>query len=472
MSISDLSSPAATDRTPPEPKNNLTEIHAEQVLDGGLQAWENVVGGFMIYMAGLGYFNAYGVYQDFYVREFMTEHSPAKIAWIGSCQIALQFVLGFPVGKAFDAGYFHHLMIVGSIIYCLSIWMLSLAKPNQYYLVFLTQGVGNLGLITYVAQVELTFGIPGLGIGLGLTFLPALGVAAHHFSQRRGLAIGIMTTGASIGGIIFPALLNNLLFRHGFVVGVRATAALITFLMLLANLLLRPRYPPIQHVSKVSLALRRILTDLPYMTFVFSGIFIMLGLFYPIFYLQLYAIKQGIPEKFAFDTVTLINTGGVVGRLAGSFLALRVGNFNVIIPVIFLAAASVLAMLTVALKSGGIIVISLLYGAMNAGFVSISPALMADLSNDRNEIGIRMGIWFTITAAAALGGQPLSVMRGSNENITLVTPTASDINPFISSSSSCFSFLNYMVEIQNHGLSVLQEACEADFPSISAGIRG
>jgi hypothetical protein len=60
-------------------------------------------------------------------------------------------------------------------------------------------------------------------------------------------------------------------------------------------------------------------------------------------------------------------SGGVVGRLAGSFLALRIGNFNVIIPVIFFAAASVLAMLVVALKPAGIIVISLLYGAMNAG---------------------------------------------------------------------------------------------------------
>ncbi|KAJ6510425.1 major facilitator superfamily domain-containing protein [Mycena sanguinolenta] len=376
MSISDLSASPGTDQTTSEPKMNSTEKPAEQLPDGGLQAWATVVGGFMVYMAGLGYFNAYGVYQDFYVREFMTESSPAKIAWIGSCQIALQFVLGLPVGKAFDAGYFHHLMIVGSIIYCFSLWMLSLAKPNQYYPVFLTQGVG-------------------LGVGLGLTFLPALGATAQHFSRRRGLAIGIMTTGASIGGIIFPQVLNNLLFHHGFVVGVRATAILITILMLLANLLMRPRYPPNQFISKISL--RLILTDLPYMIFVFSGIFIMLGLFYPIFYLQLYAIKQGIPEKIAFDTITLINAGGFVGRLALSFLALRFSNFDVLIPIIFLAAACILAMLAPGLKSGGIIVISLLYGAMNAGYVSISPALLADLSNDRNEIGIRMGIWFTIT---------------------------------------------------------------------------
>ncbi|KAJ7034713.1 major facilitator superfamily domain-containing protein [Mycena alexandri] len=321
------------------------------------------------------------VYQDFYVRQFMTRYSPAEIAWIGSCQIAIQFILGLPVGKLFDAGYFHHLMIVGSIIYCFSLWALSLAKPNQYYLA-------------------------RMGIGLGLTFLPALAVAAHHFSQRRGLAMGIMTSGASIGGIIFPIMLNNLLFRHGFAVGVRATAALITALMLFANLLIRPRYRKNQPASKASL--RIILNDLPYMIFVAAGVFIMLGIFYPIFYLQLYAIKQGIREKIAFDTIALINAGGVVGRVIPNFLADRVGSFNVIIPVIFLAAGCVLAMLAVALKSGEIIAVSLLYGMMNAGFVSMSPALLAELSTDKSEIGIRMGLWFSFTAAAAMAGQPLS----------------------------------------------------------------
>ncbi|KAJ6482133.1 major facilitator superfamily domain-containing protein [Mycena vitilis] len=387
MTISDLSTGPATDTISTEPKMNPCARQPEQIPDGGLEAWAAVAGGFMLYVTGLGYFNAYGVYQDFYVREFMTEHSPAEIAWIGSCQIALQFTLGLPVGKAFDAGYFHHLMIAGSLIYCFSLWALSFAKPNQFYLVFLTQGVG-------------------MGIGQGLTFLPALGVAAHHFSRRRGLAIGIMTSGASVGGIIFPIMLNNLLFRHGFVVGVRATAALITGLMLLANLLIRPRYPKNRLVSKASL--RLILTDLPYMTFVVGGIFIMLGLFYPIFYLQLYAMQQGIREQIAFDTITLINAGGIVGRLIPNLLSDRIGSFNVIIPVVFSTAACILAMLAATLNAGGLIVISLLYGAMNAGYVSMTPALLADLSNDRSEIGLRMGLWFTFTAVAALAGQPLS----------------------------------------------------------------
>ncbi|KAJ7641361.1 hypothetical protein FB45DRAFT_1022114 [Roridomyces roridus] len=158
--------PPSQSQTPPEPKMHEGEPTNEELAleppDGGVQACATVAGGFMVYLAGLGYFNAYGVYQgafssrfvaqrsdmffaDFYVREFMTARTPSEIAWIGSCQIALQFALGLAVGAAFDAGHFHGLMIVGSFIYCLSLWILSLAKPNQYYLVFLAQGIGRPG---------------------------------------------------------------------------------------------------------------------------------------------------------------------------------------------------------------------------------------------------------------------------------------------------------------------------------------
>lgn len=48
-------------------------------------------------------------------------------------------------------------------------------------------------------QTMLAQGI-GLGIGTGLIFLPALSVVSQFFLKRRSLALGIATTGSSIGG--------------------------------------------------------------------------------------------------------------------------------------------------------------------------------------------------------------------------------------------------------------------------------
>jgi MFS family permease len=56
--------------------------------------------------------------------------------------------------------------------------MLSLTKAHHYYQTFLAQGVG-------------------MGIGMGLMFLPALSVTSHYFQARRSVAMGIVIAGMS-----------------------------------------------------------------------------------------------------------------------------------------------------------------------------------------------------------------------------------------------------------------------------------
>jgi hypothetical protein len=67
------------------------------------------------------------------------------------------------------------------------LFMLSLAKPHQYYQVFLSQGVG-------------------MGIGVGLVFTPTLSNISHIFYARksRALATGVALSGTSVGALSFP----------------------------------------------------------------------------------------------------------------------------------------------------------------------------------------------------------------------------------------------------------------------------
>ena len=57
-----------------------------------------------------------------------------------------------------------------------SVFMLSLAQHHQYYQVFLAQGIG-------------------MGIGMGLMFLPAISVTSHYFRRRRTIAMGFVIAG-------------------------------------------------------------------------------------------------------------------------------------------------------------------------------------------------------------------------------------------------------------------------------------
>lgn len=56
--------------------------------------------------------------------------------------------------------------------------MLSLAKPQHYYQVFLPQAVG-------------------MGIGMGLVIVPAISLPSQYFRRRRSLVMGLVYAGES-----------------------------------------------------------------------------------------------------------------------------------------------------------------------------------------------------------------------------------------------------------------------------------
>jgi MCP family monocarboxylic acid transporter-like MFS transporter 10 len=122
-------------------------------------------------------------------------------------------------------------MLFGSVLSVFSLFMLSLAQPHHYYQVFLSQGIG-------------------LGLAIGITYVPSVSVISHYFLRKRALALGIATTGAALGGLIHPILLNQLIYsRLGFRGAVKVSAGLDGVMLLVAFLLMRPQYPAAQSTS-------------------------------------------------------------------------------------------------------------------------------------------------------------------------------------------------------------------------------
>ncbi|KAG7095539.1 hypothetical protein E1B28_006277 [Marasmius oreades] len=161
------------------------------------------------------------VMQDFYTRDFLSNKSPSDISWIGSFQLFMQYAPGIFVGRAFDAGYFRLMLALGSLLEVFSLLLLSLAHKGQYYQVFLAQAVG-------------------LGLGQGLLFIPSLAIIPRYFRKRRAFATGIAVTGASVGGIIWPILLNQLSRKTSFANAIRVTGGLAGAMLCCANLLMKP----------------------------------------------------------------------------------------------------------------------------------------------------------------------------------------------------------------------------------------
>ncbi|KAL0945864.1 hypothetical protein HGRIS_012148 [Hohenbuehelia grisea] len=272
------------------------------------------------------------------------------------------------------------------------LFMLSIANPSQYYQIFLAQGVG-------------------LGVGSGLLYTPAIAVQAHHWKSRRAFAMGSITTGTAFGGIILPIVLNQLFQSIGFAWAVRASAFVVLFSLAASCLLMKSRQQPdmpspsdAPREARVSFV--ALLTDVPYMIATLSYFLISWGLFFPFFYLQLYAVLHGIDTKLAFYTITIMNAASLPGRVLPSMLADRFGPLNIMIPMCFVSGILIFAMLGVQTVAATV-VFAVLYGIFSGGFFSLLGACISAFSKDYSELGVRLGFVFFLSAFGPLAGTPI-----------------------------------------------------------------
>ncbi|KAJ7452187.1 major facilitator superfamily domain-containing protein [Mycena galericulata] len=379
----------------PEKAPSLASVEFE-LPEGGREAWLTMAGAWMVQFCTFGYINAFGVYQDYYTREFLTNKTAADISWIGSFQLAIQYAMGVGVGRAVDAGYFHHMMIFGSTLYVLCIFLLSLTHAGQFYQVFLAQAVG-------------------MGIFPALIFLPSFTIVSHHFKRRRALAMGIVTSGAACGGVVFPILLNQLGQHVTFTTAIRASGGLIGALLMFANLTMRTRLPSKtldtkpteQQQVEEALDWNGMFTDVGYISALIGAFFTSLGLFFPFFYLQLYAVTNGVDKQLAFYLLTLLNGGSVIGRLVNNSISPRIGSFNLVVSSLYACAILIFAMLQIK-TFAGLAVFAVLYGYTSGCYASLMPTNFVSFSNSPKEFGVRLGIAFTVVAPAMLVGNPIS----------------------------------------------------------------
>lgn len=82
----------------PEPKDSCDER-----IEGGVEAWLTVAGSALVYFASFGIINTFGFFQDYYLSSFLSSYPPSTVAFIGTLQITLLYLLGPVAGALFDA---------------------------------------------------------------------------------------------------------------------------------------------------------------------------------------------------------------------------------------------------------------------------------------------------------------------------------------------------------------------------------
>lgn len=210
------------------------------------------------------------------------------------------------------------LLIGGSICFLFSIFMTSLC--SEFYQIFL-------------AQAFL------LGISVSFLYCPAMATVSRYFNKNKGLTVGIIIGGSSLGGVIWPIVLNELLNTHGVSFGwtIRAVGFIMVPLLILAIVtVVAP--PETEHHSERAIVQeieeKRPKQDLsiakdPTFIILCAGLAIsVLGMYSPMFYITTYARSLGHPIDISFYLVSVINGSSLFGRILPGFLADRYGHFN------------------------------------------------------------------------------------------------------------------------------------------------
>lgn len=358
--------------------------------DGGWEAWLVVSGAFCVMFCSFGWVNCIGVFQAYYQTNQLKHLSPSTVSWITSLEVFTMFVGGPVWGKIYDRYGPRYLLLVGTILHVLGLMMASLSW--SYYQFILAQGLCS-------------------PLGASLVFYPAMSSVGTWFHKNRALAFGVMAAGSSLGGVIFPIMVDRLVDQLGFAWAMRISAFLILGLLVYANLTIKSRLRPTVRSWSI-MEFVDPFRELPFVLVVVASFLFFFGMFLPFTFMILEAQYHGMSSDLAAYLISILNAASIFGRTIPGFIADRFGRFNTMIVTSYTSAILVLALWIPARGNTPLILFAAFYGFSSGAFVSLAPALIAQISDIR-QIGVRTGTMFAVISIAALIGSPIGGVLNS-----------------------------------------------------------
>lgn len=372
------------------------EIEAEEVYfpEGGLRAWLCVGGSFCITFITFGYLNSFGVFQEYLGSSGgpLADYNDSTIAWIVGVQYFLIFGCGSFAGRLFDLGYWRPLFTFGAVVLVVSQMLLSLC--TEYYQIFLAQGVG-------------------LGLGFGATFNIAVSCPAHHFNRRRGLAMGIVATGSSVGGTIFPIMIGRLIPQIGYGWTMRAVGFMALAMCTIASFCLSTRFEPSIDVhdkskggwKQVRWVDLTAFKNPAYTWFCAATATAMFGMYTPFTYTDIFTTAYDVPAHGYF--ISILNASSCFGRILPGLIGDKFGRINTLLP--NMAISGILLLIyPLCTNLGGLLTFAILYGFTSGCFISITTPCVAQLGKSTATVGTRIGMMFFFMSIGGLVGTPIT----------------------------------------------------------------
>ncbi|GFF57491.1 riboflavin transporter MCH5 [Aspergillus udagawae] len=364
-----------------------------------------ILGSFMGLFCTVGFLNSFGVFEEYYAKNQLADKSESTIAWLGALSIFFVFSVSVVSGPLLDAFGPRLLLYVGSFGTVFSVMMTSLC--TKFYEFILAQGIL-------------------LGMSLALLVCPMLALVGQYIKVKRGAAMGIVIAGSSLGGVIWPIVINELLKKPN--IRFEWTMRIVGFIMMpllaVSCLCCRPPKAPaaMKTLPERPDANEGVIPDQepvntprtgfsilrePKMQVTCLAFFITyFGMFSPFFFTTSYAVAQGFSADLSFYTISIINGASFFGRIIPGILADRYGRFNTCILATLLSGVIALCW-TTATSVAGLVVWSAAYGFTSGAILSLQQACAAQIATSKT-LGLSIGAVMASTSLSAMAGIPIS----------------------------------------------------------------
>jgi MFS family permease len=354
--------------------------------------WFVVAAAFAVMCVGFGSAYTFSAFVESLQREFAA--SRGSVSLVFSLAGFLYFALGIVSGPLADRLGSRRLSATGMVLVGI--------------------GLCAAGLARTLPQVYVAYGL-GIGLGVGFSYVPALGAVQRWFVKRRGFASGLAVSGIGVGTLVMPPLaswfIHTLGWRHAYLaLGALAVVVGGGMALLIED---DPRdrglapdgealQPAARAESPSGFSVREAIRSRRFMALYAACLFCSFGLFVPFVHLIPFAVDHGVAQSSAVLLIGAVGVGSTAGRFALGGLADRLGREPALL-LMFAGMALCLLFWIVATAFWGMIAFALAYGVVYGGFVAVLPALAMDYFGGRNVSGI-LGVLYTSIAFGTLIG--------------------------------------------------------------------
>ncbi|RVX67410.1 hypothetical protein B0A52_08763 [Exophiala mesophila] len=367
--------------------------------DGGLRAWLQVLGCWLVFFNVWGFTFAFGLFQNYYEMVLLPNMPPSAISWVGTVASYLLIVTGVISGPLFDLGYYRTMLFGGAAASTFGTMMLSLS--SQYYSIILSQGIL-------------------MGLGCGVLYIPGLALVSRSFTKRRPMALGIVTCGAPVGGIIYTIIFNSCIDSIGFGWTVRVMGFIMfacyaaAFPLLLWN---TGNTGDISSGTARKIFDKKAFADVGFWLYTWSNFFIFCGYLVPFFYMPSYAeTRIGMSRSLALYSIAIASGVSVFGRLVAAYAAQKTG---VMIPwIVCVVLSAIMCLVWIAIETQqSFLAFAALYGGFSGALIPLPPTIFPVVCPDPKVLGARLGMAQAIGAFASLIGSPIAgaLVRGDDD---------------------------------------------------------